>query len=232
MIRIRPGKDRGQTKIGWLDARHTFSFGQYYDEDHMGFRALRVINQDRISGGGGFPEHPHADMEIITYILEGELAHEDSLGKKSVMKPGGVQVITAGTGVTHSEFNHSATSVVHLLQMWIEPDDTGLPPAYAEKTFSVDRQRGRFHIICSKSGRDCSLRIHQDVTLHAAKLGPGQTVDYKLEPGRYAWVHLASGDISLNGLELTGGDGSAVSDESALRFTAGSDSELVLFDLG
>ncbi|MBI4178129.1 pirin family protein [bacterium] len=232
MIRIRPGKDRGQTKIGWLDARHTFSFGRYYDEDHMGFRNLRVINQDRVSGGGGFPMHGHSDMEIITYVLEGELAHKDSLGHESVLKPGGVQVITAGTGVTHSEFNPSAAGTLHLLQMWVEPDASGLPPAYAEKTFHVDRERGRWHLIASRDGRAGSLLIHQDVSLSAAKMDPGQSVDYSLDPDRHVWIHLASGEATLNGRNLSAGDGVAVSQESVLRIEAESTVDLVLFDLG
>ena len=231
MIKIRPGKDRGQTKIGWLNARHTFSFGRYHDEDQMGFRSLRVINQDRVSGGGGFPTHGHSDMEIITYVLDGGIGHEDSLGQKSVLKPGGVQIISAGTGVTHSEFNHSKTDVLHLLQMWVEPDELGLKPGYAEKTFPVDQEHGKLHLVGSKDGRDGSLLIHQDVSLYAAKLKTGDALDYKLKHNRHAWIHLASGEISMNDVNLTSGDGAAVGEESELQIEAGSAADLVLFDL-
>lgn len=231
MIRIRPGKDRGQTKIGWLDARHTFSFGRYYDEDHMGFRSLQVINQDRISGGGGFTTHGHANMEIITYILEGELAHEDGMGYKSILKSGGVQIISAGAGVTHSEFNHSKTDVLHLLQMWVEPEKSDLNPGYAEKMFRVDQEHGKWHLVGSIDGRDGSLLIHQDVSLYVSKLEPGDAADYQLKRNRHAWIHLAEGEISLNDLKLTSGDGAAVSQEPDLHIKAGTRSDLVLFDL-
>lgn len=231
MIQIRSGKDRGQTKIGWLDARHTFSFGRYYDEDHMGFRALRVINQDRVSGGGGFPMHGHANMEIITYILEGELAHEDSLGHRSILKSGGVQIISAGTGVTHSEFNRSPTDVLHLLQMWVDPSVADLQPAYAEKMFRVDQEHGKWRLIGSKDGRVGSLLIHQDVSLFVLRLEPKDAVDYKLNPDRHAWIHLATGEILLNGMKFSAGDGAAISQEPDLRIKAAARSDLVLFDL-
>lgn len=231
MIQIRHGKDRGQTKIGWLNARHTFSFGNYYDEDHMGFRALRVINQDRISGGGGFPMHGHSDMEIITYVLEGELAHEDSLGHTSVLRPQGVQIITAGTGVRHSEFNHSKTEGVHLLQMWIEPDQKGLPPKYSEKEFNIFADSGKLHLVGSRDGRDGSLLIHQDVSLYVAHLRPGDEINYKMPDTRHAWIHLAAGEIVVNGVKLSDGDGAAVSSEGRLNIRAAHESDLVLFDL-
>lgn len=231
MILIRPGKNRGQTKLGWLDARHTFSFGRYHDEAHMGFRALRVINQDRIAGGGGFPMHPHADMEIITCILEGAIAHEDSLGHRSVLNSGGVQIISAGTGVTHAEFNDSETDPLHLLQMWVEPDNRGLSPGYAEKSFRAMLADRQWHLVGSKDGRDGSLRIHQDVSLSMAKLQAGDDLDCKLERDRHAWVHLAAGEILMNDEKLTAGDGAAISGESGLRIKAGAASDLVMFDL-
>ncbi len=231
MIQIRRGKDRGQTKIGWLDARHTFSFGHYYDEDHMGFRTLRVINQDRISGGGGFPMHGHSDMEIITYVMEGELAHEDSLGHKSVLRPQGVQIITAGTGVTHSEFNHSADGVLHLLQMWIEPDREAHEPRYSEKVFNVFGDPGKLHLVGSQDGRAGSLKFHQAASLYVARLRPGDKINHEFSNPRLAWIHLAAGEIFLNGVKMSDGDGAAISLETELNISAAKQSDTVLFDL-
>lgn len=231
MISVRVGTERGRTKTEWLDGRHTFSFGQYYDENHMGFRHLRVINQDRIAGGGGFPMHPHNNMEIITYVLEGALRHEDSLGHRSVIEPPGVQVITAGTGIRHSEFNHSRTKAAHILQIWIEPSQQNLPPEYREKVFEIRSDPGRMHLICSHDSRDGSLQIHQDVALYAARLGNGDRIEHRLDKGRHAWVHLASGNITINDVELGGGDGASIREERELHVTSRKESDIILFDL-
>src|SRR3954470_17377766 len=205
MMKIRKSEDRGHANHGWLDTYHTFSFADYYDPQHMGFRSLRVINDDKVAPGMGFGMHPHRDMEIITYVLKGALQHKDSMGNGSVIRPGDFQYMAAGTGVTHSEFNPSENEGVHLLQIWIVPEKKGLEPRYAEKLANTFTP-GKFHLVASKSGRGDSLRINQDADLLLARLTPGTTVTHQLEPQRHAWVHVAEGEITLNGQNLKAGD--------------------------
>ena len=231
MITIRHGEDRGRVVLDWLDSRHSFSFGHYYDPKHMGFRALRVINDDRVSPGGGFATHPHRDMEIITYVLDGTLEHADSLGNGSVIRAGEVQRMTAGTGVTHSEFNHSQVAPVHLLQIWILPAEKGLAPSYEQRAFTPEEKRGGLTLVAARDGRDGALTVHQDAEIYAALLDAGKSVSHRLAAGRHAWLHLAHGAVVLNGHALTEGDGAAVSDEEVLAISAETDAELLLFDL-
>ncbi|MEE8202366.1 MAG: pirin family protein [Alphaproteobacteria bacterium] len=231
MITIRHGEDRGRVVLDWLDSRHSFSFGHYYDPKHMGFRALRVINDDRVSPGGGFATHPHRDMEIITYVLDGVLEHADSLGNGSVIRAGEVQRMTAGTGVTHSEFNHSQVAPVHLLQIWILPAEKGLAPSYEQRAFTPEEKRGGLTLVAARDGRDGALTVHQDAEIYAALLDAGKSVSHRLAAGRHAWLHLAHGAVVLNGHALTEGDGAAVSDEEVLAISAETDAELLLFDL-
>lgn len=231
MITKRPAQARGHANHGWLDTWHTFSFAGYRDPEHMGFRDLRVINDDVVAPGAGFGTHPHDNMEIVTYVLDGALEHKDSLGTGSVLRPGDVQRMSAGTGVTHSEFNHSADEPLHLLQIWILPAERGIAPGYEEKTFAAEGKRGRLQLVVSPDGRDGSLRIHQDVAMHAAILGPGQTAALDLGPGRHAWVQVAAGRVEANGVELEHGDGAAVSGESRLEFTGREEAEFLVFDL-
>ena len=228
MLTLRPAADRGTTNFGWLDSRHTFSFGEYYDPDHTHFRALRVINDDRIAGGGGFPTHPHRDMEILTFVLSGAIAHRDSMGTGSVVNAGEWQFMSAGTGVAHSEFNPSKTEPMHLLQIWIVPDKKGYAPRYAQQSFA-DAPHGTWVTVFTPDGRDGSMAIRQDVVLSTAKLRPGDAVRYDLAPGRAGWLHLATGTATVNGLSLTAGDGLAIADEATL--TATGDGEAILFDL-
>lgn len=230
MIRIRKSEERGHANHGWLDSFHTFSFADYYDPQHMGFRALRVINEDRVAGGGGFATHPHRDMEIITYVLSGALEHKDSMGSGSVIRPGNVQYMAAGTGVRHSEFNHSPTEPVHLLQIWIMPDKHGAKPSYAEKSFA-DAPTGRLNLIASKSGRDGSIPINQETDLFVAKLNASDAVTHPLAPGRGAWVQVAQGEVTLNGEPLKAGDGAALASEAAVELRAQQASQVLLFDL-
>jgi redox-sensitive bicupin YhaK (pirin superfamily) len=231
MITIRKSEDRGHFDFGWLDTYHTFSFDQYYDPAHMHWRSLRVINEDRVQAAKGFPTHSHRDMEIITYILSGALEHRDSMGNGSVIRPGDVQRMSAGTGVSHSEFNPSDAEPVHLLQIWILPQSQGLPPSYEEKNFSEEERRGRLRLIASNDGRDGSVTIHQDAQLFATVLDAGQTVVHALAENRYAWLQVARGTISLDEAELKQGDGAAVSKESELTITAHDQAEVLLFDL-
>lgn len=231
MIKIRKSGERGHANHGWLDSYHTFSFADYYDPGHMGFRDLRVINDDRIAGGGGFGTHPHRDMEIITYILSGELEHRDSMGNGAVMKPGEVQTMTAGSGVKHSEFNHSPTEPLHLLQIWILPDQKALPPAYTQKSFVENLKPGRLVSVASKTGHDGSLRINQDVDLMIGRFNAGDRGTYELKPDRHAWLQVATGKIDLNGQELSAGDGAAISNEKTLALTGKDASQVLLFDL-
>ncbi|HKZ08429.1 MAG TPA: pirin family protein [Methylomirabilota bacterium] len=231
MIMLRPGKERGHFDHGWLDTYHTFSFSQYHDPAHMGFRSLRVINEDRVAPGAGFPPHSHRDMEIITYVLAGGLAHRDSMGNHSVIRPGNVQRMSAGTGVTHSEYNGSKDEPVHLLQIWILPEARNLPPSYEEKEFAVEEKRGRLRLIASRDAREGSVRIHQDASVYAALLAPGQTVRHALAAGRGAWLHLVSGTAMVNGKLLGEGDAAALQDEAAVEVAATGPSELLLFDL-
>ena len=231
MITVRPGKERGHFDHGWLDTYHTFSFSQYHDPAHMGFRSLRVINEDRVEPGAGFPPHSHRDMEIITYVLAGGLAHKDSMGNASTIRPGNVQRMSAGTGVTHSEYNGSDTEPVHLLQIWILPKTRNLPPSYEEKVFSAEDKRGRLRLVASQDAREGSARIHQDASVYASLLEPGQTVRHALASGRGAWVHLVSGAATVNGKLLATGDGGAIEHEADVEIVATAPTELLLFDL-
>jgi len=230
-LTLRKAEERGQANFGWLDSRHSFSFGHYYDEKHMGFGPLRVINDDRVAPGGGFPAHPHSDMEIISYVLEGALAHRDSLGTGSVIRPGEVQRMSAGTGIRHSELNASKTEPVHFLQIWIIPEKKGLAPGYEQKAFADEDKRGRLRLVGSRDGRDGSVTIHQDVDLYATLLSKGQVVTHALAPGRGAWVQVARGAATLNGAALREGDGVAIETPGALRLEASSDAEVLLFDM-
>ena len=231
MLNLRRAEERGRANFGWLDSRHSFSFGSYFDDKHMGFGPLRVINDDRVAGGGGFPTHPHADMEIVTYVLEGALEHKDSLGTGSVVRPGDVQRMSAGSGIRHSEFNASQSDAVHLLQIWIVPEKRGLTPSYEQKTFSDDDKRGRLRLVGSRDGRDGSVTIHRDVDLYATVLGDNDTVSHELKTGRVAWVQVARGSATLNGEQLYPGDGVAVEAASTLALTGTSDAEVLVFDM-
>jgi redox-sensitive bicupin YhaK (pirin superfamily) len=231
MIKVRRAQERGHFNFGWLDTYHTFSFGDYFDPRNMGFRSLRVINEDWVEEGRGFPTHPHRDMEIITYILEGALEHRDSMGTGSVIRPGEVQRMSAGTGVTHSERNPSMEEGVHLLQIWIMPDKRNYRPSYEQKAYSDEEKRGRLRLIASADGSDDSVTIHQDARLYATLLEPGQEVLYKLEPNRHAWVQVARGAVDVNNEPLNQSDGAAVSDEESLVIRAREASEILLFDL-
>src|SRR5215468_830538 len=229
MIDIRRAAARGQTRLPWLDSRHTFSFGEYHDPTHMGFRALRVINDDRVAPGGGFATHPHSDMEIITYVLDGALEHRDSLGNGSLIRPGEVQRMSAGTGIRHSEYNASQTEPVHLLQIWILPAQAGLQPSYEQRELPAGASGG-LALVGSPDARDGAVTVHQDVGVYAGRLARGDSVTHTLAPGRHAWVHVARGEASLNGRHLRGGDGAAVSKEAQLVVHAEGPAELLLFD--
>lgn len=231
MIVIRDRNSRGHTKIGWLDSHHTFSFGGYRDPSHMGFRSLRVINEDRVIPGGGFDTHGHRDMEIVSYVLSGALEHKDSLGTGSVIRPGDVQRMSAGTGVTHSEFNHSKEEPVHFLQIWILPERDGLAPGYEQKKIPPEQRQGRFQLIGDRHGTNGAVTIHQDMRLYTAELAAGQEVIRNLPDGRHAWLHVARGIVTLNGDELREGDGAAISDEPSIRLATDVGAELLLFDL-
>lgn len=230
MLKIRHAGERGTTNIGWLESYHTFSFGDYMDPAHHHYRTLRVINDDYVAGGGGFPMHPHRDMEILTYVMSGRLEHRDSMGNGTVIGPGEWQKMSAGTGIRHSEFNPSDTDAVHLLQIWIVPDRKGLTPEYDQKLFRDEDKRGRWRTIASPDGRDGSIRVYQDVTLSAAVLAQGDTLAYPLAAGRGAWLHVAKGTVTVNGEALHEGD--AVSVEGETPTVIGqNESEVLLFDL-
>jgi len=231
MLTVRKSQERGHAQHGWLDSFHTFSFAGYYDPEHMGFRTLRVINEDRVQPQRGFDTHSHRDMEIVTWVLEGTLRHEDSLGTGSVIRPGDAQRMSAGTGVAHSEVNPSATEPVHLLQIWILPERDGGAPSYEQKHFPLEERRGRLRLVASPDAREGSIRIHQDVDLYASRLDGGESVSHRLRPGRHAWLQLARGRCTLNGVALEAGDGVAVSDEASLVVAGARDAELLLFDL-
>jgi quercetin 2,3-dioxygenase len=231
MITVRRSNERGHFDHGWLNTYHTFSFDQYYDPRYMGFRNLRVINEDFVAAGRGFPKHGHRDMEIITYILEGALKHEDSMGNGSVIRPGDVQRMTAGTGVRHSEQNASDQERVHLLQIWILPNTIGLEPGYEQKAFSEDERRGRLRLIASEDSRDGSVEVHQDVSLFASVLPAGQEVEHTMDQQRYAWIQVARGAVDVNGEKADQGDGLVAVGESSLRIRAQQDAEVLLFDL-
>jgi len=231
MITVRPSAERGRSELGWLSSRHTFSFADYLDPRHMGFRSLRVINEDRVQPGAGFPTHGHRDMEIVTYVAEGVLEHKDSMGNGSVIRPGEVQRMTAGTGVTHSEYNPSRTEPVRLLQIWILPERQGLAPGYEQRTFPAAEMQGRLRVVASRDGRESSVTLHQDARILAARLAPGEEIVHSFAPGRHAWVQVVRGALALDGTVLAAGDGAAVSDETRLALAAHAPSELLLFDL-
>jgi len=231
MITIRKSDDRGHADHGWLDTRFTFSFADYYDPEHVHFRTLRVMNDDRIAGGGGFPTHPHRDMEIVTYVLEGALAHKDSMGNGSVIRPGDVQYMSAGTGVAHSEFNASEKDTVHLYQIWMFPDKKNYTPMYDQKHFSEGDKRGKLRLVVSPDGREGSVKIHQDNEIYATVLAPGESVRHTLKKDRHAYVQVARGSVTLNGQTLETGDGGAISAEKSVVLTGVKDAEVLLFDL-
>ncbi|MEX2206416.1 MAG: pirin family protein [Myxococcota bacterium] len=231
MIEVRRANDRGKASLGWLDSRHTFSFGDYYDPKHMGFGPLRVINEDRVKPGAGFGTHGHRDMEIVSYVLEGAIEHEDSLGTGSVIRPGDVQRMSAGTGIEHSEFNPDRAQPVHFLQIWIEPERAGLAPSYEQKSFASDERRGQLRLVASRDAREGSLRIHRDADLYAALLASGESVAHAQQPGRSAWLQVARGELELNGEKLAAGDGAGVRGETRLEIRArANDVEFLLFD--
>ena len=231
MITLRKAEDRGHANHGWLDTYHTFSFANYYDPKHMGFRALRVINEDYVSPTAGFGTHGHRDMEIITYVLEGALEHKDNIGNGSVIQPGEVQRMSAGTGILHSEFNHSETEAVHLLQIWLLPAQNGLSPSYEQRNFSPAKTPGKLHLVAAKDGREGAVTVHQDVDLYAAVLQKGDRLSHTLQPQRHAWVQVARGAITLNGLPLDTSDGAAISNETEVVIEATKEAEILLFDL-
>ncbi len=230
MIAVRPSNERGRTRTNWLDSRHSFSFNHYYDPRHMGFQSLRVINEDWIAGGAGFGTHPHRDMEILTYVLSGTVAHRDSTGGVGLIGPGEVQRMTAGTGITHSEYNHSDTEEVHLFQVWLLPERTGLTPGYEQKQFSQADRRDRLFLVASPDGTG-ALKIHQDARFYIAAIGAGKSVAHELPPSRHAWVQVAVGVVTVNGETLRAGDGAAISDETRIEIVASEDAEVLLFDL-
>ena len=231
MIVRRPAEARGRADFGWLDSRHTFSFGEYYDPKFMGFRALRVMNEDRVKAGYGFGTHPHQDMEILSYVLAGALEHKDSMGTGSVITPGDVQRMSAGTGVLHSEANPSPTEAAHFLQIWLLPDRLGMKPSYEQKRFEAAEKEGRLKLVASRDARDGAVTIHQDVDLYAGIFKSGETANLELRPGRYAWIQVARGGVTLNGEPLKQGDGAAVTEERKLDLAATAESEILVFDL-
>ena len=231
MLTLRRARDRGHADHGWLNTFHTFSFADYYDPAQMGFRALRVINEDRVQPAMGFGTHPHRDMEIISYVLEGALAHQDSMGTGATIRPGEVQRMTAGTGVTHSEFNASKTELVHFLQIWLLPSEKGLKPGYEQKAFERSTLEGQLKLIASPDGREGSVTIHTDAALYAGVLASGSAAELALEPGRHAWVHVARGVAKVNGQELRAGDGAALSEEPKVRVEGLDAAEVLVFEL-
>ena len=231
MITIRNAQDRGHGNHGWLDSWHTFSFAGYQDRDHIRFRSLRVMNEDRVAPGKGFGTHPHNDMEIVTYVLSGALEHKDSMGNGEVLRPGEFQRMTAGTGITHSEFNPSLTEPVHLYQIWLYPEQPGLTPSYEQKVFPLADRHNRLRLVASRDAADGSLTIHTDARIYLAELQLGNTVSHELAVGRHAWLQVLRGHVTLNGADLNTSDGAAVSDELELKITATQDAEILLFDL-
>jgi redox-sensitive bicupin YhaK (pirin superfamily) len=231
MLQVRKAQERGHANHGWLDTYHTFSFADYYDPAQLGFRPLRVINEDRIAPGMGFGMHGHRDMEIVTYVLEGELEHKDSLGNGEVLRPGEFQRMSAGTGVRHSEFNPSSVSPVHLYQIWLLPEAKGLTPSYEQKFFDASEKRGKLRLVASPDGAEGSLAIHQDARIYLALLGPGEAVTHALADGRHAWLQVLRGSVSAGGNSLEAGDGLAVSDERSLTISGARAAEVMLFDL-
>jgi hypothetical protein len=231
MITIRPSAERGGGNHGWLNTKHTFSFADYWDPKWMGFRSLRVINEDRVAPNTGFPTHPHRDMEIITYVLAGKLEHKDSLGTGSVILPGDGQRMTAGSGIRHSEFNPSTTEAVHFLQIWILPEKGALPPSYEQKSFAQAEKSGKLRLIASPNASQGSVKINQDVQLYVTRLKAGEEVSHEFVPGRYGWLQVAHGAVELNGKKLNQGDGAAISEEPKLTIKGTEDAEVLLFDL-
>jgi len=231
VLDVRRATERGQTQWGWLDSRHTFSFGDYHDSDHMGFHSLRVLNDDRVQPGQGFGTHDHRDMEILSYVLEGALEHKDSSGGGGVIRPGEIQFMRAGSGVQHSEYNHSKSEPVHFLQIWIVPDKQGLQPAYGQQAFDADAAKRSFVLLASKEGRDRTIQVQQDVDVWMTLLGNGERRELSLAQSRHAWVHVARGSVSLNGTSLREGDGAGVSNEAALRLAGEDAAEVLVFDL-
>jgi quercetin 2,3-dioxygenase len=231
MITIRPSAERGGGNHGWLDTKHTFSFSDFWDPKWMGFRSLRVINEDRVAPNTGFPTHPHRDMEIITYVLSGKLEHKDSLGTGSVILPGDGQRMTAGSGIRHSEFNPSTTEPVHLLQIWILPEKAALPPSYEQKTFPQEEKQGKLRLIASRDASDGSVRINQDARLYVSLLKPGEEVSHEFAKGRYGWLQVARGAVEVNGKKLIQGDGAAIREERSLTIKGKEEAEVLLFDL-
>jgi redox-sensitive bicupin YhaK (pirin superfamily) len=228
---IHKANDRGHSKISWLDSYHTFSFSHFYDPQRMGFRALRVINDDEIAAGAGFATHGHKDMEILTYVLSGAVEHKDSLGTGSVILPGEVQIMSAGTGILHSEFNPSQSEELHLLQIWIVPDTQGLAPRYEQKEFAAAEKRGKLRLVAAKDGREGAVTIHQDVNLYSAILEQGDVINYQVSANRYAWLQIAKGTVNFNGQELFAGDGVQISGAENLEISTNSNAEILLFDL-
>lgn len=231
MIQIRPGAERGVTKIAWLDSKHSFSFNHYYDPKHMGFRSLRVINDDLIAPGGKFGRHPHENMEILTWVLKGSVTHEDSTGARGEIRPGDAQKMSAGTGIFHSEANGSATEPLHLLQIWVEPEEDGLTPEYQQTHFPAVERTDRLRLIAARDGREGAIVMHQDVSIYDALLTPGARVEQAVDPARYVWVQVASGAVTLNGTALHAGDAAALSGETLLQLEAEESSEVLVFDL-
>jgi len=232
MLTLRPAQDRGIANFGWLDSRHTFSFGEYHDPNHMGFADLRVINEDKVAPEKGFPTHGHRDMEIVTYVLEGALEHKDSIGTGSVIRPGDVQRMSAGTGIQHSEYNASNSEPVHLLQIWILPEQKGIEPSYEQKNFAVAEKQGKLKLVGSRNGRDGSITIHQDIDLYAAALSEGDSVRYTFTPDRVGWMQVARGEVQLNDQTLSAGDGVAIAQESLITLQGiAQNAEVLLFDM-
>ena len=231
MITLRKAAERGHANHGWLDSHHSFSFADYHDADHMGFGPLRVINEDRVAPGGGFGTHGHRDMEIISYVLEGELAHKDNIGNGSVIRPGDVQRMSAGTGVRHSEYNHASDRAAHFLQIWIEPNVRGIAPGYEEKRFEAADKRGRLRLVASPDGADGSVKLHQDTRLYAGLFDGAEAAELALAPGRLAYAHVARGSITVNGASLSAGDAAKFDGESRVVLGNGKDAEVLVFDL-
>ena len=232
MITFRDRETRGRTRTGWLDSKHSFSFGDYRDPAQLGFRSLRVINEDRVIPGAGFPRHGHRDMDILSYVLEGSLQHKDSIGNGTVIRPGEIQRMSAGTGIEHSEFNPSQTEPVHFLQIWIIPAKRGLPPSYEQKPVPLDERRGRLRLVAAPDANDGAVILHQDARVYVANLAGGESVTHDIAPGRGVWVQVARGIIGLNGTELREGDGAAIEDEKRAEIEAETEAEILLFDLG
>jgi redox-sensitive bicupin YhaK (pirin superfamily) len=231
MLTIRRADDRGRTKIGWLDSRHSFSFGGYYDREHTGFSVLRVINDDRVDPGAGFPPHGHQNMEIISYVVDGAMAHEDSTGAAAVTRAGEVQRMTAGSGVRHSEFNASETDELRFLQIWIPPQTQGLEPGYEQRKFPLEERRGRLQLLVGPEGQGDALSIHQDARLYGTLLGQGESVAHDIPDGRHVWVQVVRGEVRVNGEQLSEGDGAAISEESRVEFEGVDEAEVIVFDL-